>query len=215
MNCQQVQEELSIALLRRQPLDAEITAHCNMCPTCAADAQRLQPLVELLAAPERQAVLVGEQLRPEALDRLLAEASRRAHRRRGRWLVAVAAAVALLVPLGVVALHQISKAPTVEAVDRIVRSATNPATGVSAQVKVWPAEFGSGLNVSLTGVPAGTKCTLSVVKKDGTRQTAATWWASYQGAASVDGTVAASIKDIDRLEVLNDAGQVLVPVPLA
>lgn len=219
MNCQQAQEDVAIAVLTRQPVEAATVVHLETCPTCAAEAAQIRPLADLLAMAEPPTVLAGDQPDSGALDRLLGEAARRQHRRTGRWLGAVAASLVLAVPLGIVVAHQLgddsappSAVPTASAPTTVERTATNAATGVTANVKIWSKAWGSGLTVSISGVTAGTKCTLSVVEKDGTRQTAATWWATYQGSASVDGGVAASVSDIARLEVLDDSGRVLVPV---
>ena len=71
------------------------------------------------------------------------------------------------------------------------------------------------MNLKVTGVQAGTSCTVVVVTKDGTRQTAATCWAQeYPGPASVDGTVAADVPAIDHVELVDTAsGKVLLRLP--
>ena len=96
----------------------------------------------------------------------------------------------------------------------IERTATDSTTGVSAQVRLWQEKQGSGLTVAISGVIPGTKCTVDVVQRDGSRQVAATWWATDAGTASVGGSVATHFADIARLEIVDASGKVLVPVPL-
>ena len=96
-------------------------------------------------------------------------------------------------------------------------TATNLSTGVSGQVTLARSSWGSAMTLQVRGVRAGTSCTVVVVTKNGTRQTAATWWAQvYPGPATVDGTVAADVPTISRVDLLDTAsGQVLLTVPVS
>jgi hypothetical protein len=215
VNCQEVQEELAVAVLTRQPADPAAVAHLAGCPTCAAEAEHLAPVVRLLAVAEPPSAMASSNPTPAALHRLLDEAARRRRRRTGRWVVSVAAALVLAVPIGIVVAHRVSAPdPVVAARTSIERTATDPVTGVSAQVRLWQEKSGSGLTVAISGVKPGTRCTVDVVQRDGSRQAAATWWATYGGTASVAGSVAAPVSDIARLEIVDGTGKVLVPIPL-
>ena len=215
MNCQQVQEELAVAVLTRQPVDPEAAAHVVGCAACTAEAAGIAPMVDLLALAEPPSLLATDHPRPEVLDRLLDEAARRRRRRTGRWLVSVAAALVFAVSFGLWMAHR-AAAPeaVVAAPTSIERTATDSTTGVSAQVRLWQEKQGSGLTVAISGVIPGTKCTVDVVQRDGSRQVAATWWATDAGTASVGGSVATHFADIARLEIVDASGKVLVPVPL-
>ncbi len=215
MNCQQVQEELAVALLTRQPADPAAAEHVAGCAACSAEAAELAPMEQLLSIGELPSALETDLPSPAALHRLLEEAARRRRWRTGRWLVAVAAALVLAVPIGLVIARQAAAPEQVVAgPTSIQRTATDSATGVSAQVKLWREGSGSGLTVSISGVKPGTKCTVDLVKLDGSRVTAATWWATYAGTASVGGSVGAPMSDIVRLEIVDGSGRLLVPIPL-
>ncbi len=219
MTCEQVREEAAVRLLTGGPPDPEVEAHLAGCDTCRDEVTRLLPLPGLLAGAVTQVGLMDEPPPGDALlERLLAAAAAERRRRRARvWTVAaasVAAVAVLAVPTTVVLLHR-SDTQAVASAGQVRASATDATSGVSGEVTLGPSSWGSAVTLKVTGVRAGTSCTVVVVTKDGTRQTAATWWAQYPGPATVEGTVAAALPAIDRVDLVDTAsGGVLLALPV-
>lgn len=95
--------------------------------------------------------------------------------------------------------------------DHVV-AATDADTGVRAEVGMEEVGWGTRLTLALSGVPEGARCRLDAVGPDGSRETAASWQATYHGTAHVDGGVAFAPGDIARFEVVTLDGEHLVTV---
>jgi len=221
VTCEQVRESAAVRLLTGGPPDAAVEAHVEDCAGCRAELDLMTPLPGLLAT----AAAAVEQLdapppSDELLERLLNAAAYERHRRRRRSafvaVVGVAAAALIAVPVAVAATHRNDSPPGSTISDRVHASATNAVTGVSGDVTLGRSSWGSAVDLTVSGVQAGTSCTVVVVTKDGSRQTAATWWAQeYPGPASVEGTVAAGLPTIDHVELVDTAsGKVLLALPV-
>ncbi|WP_377273620.1 zf-HC2 domain-containing protein [Peterkaempfera sp. SMS 1(5)a] len=155
------------------------------------------------------------------LDRLLQQA---AARRRRTWrlqlagaaasltFIAAAAGGTWLAAVGSVGSQAAPPGPTAPAALRSF-SGSDPTTGVSASVKVWPSAWGSVLQVSAKGAPAGITCRLEAVGPGGARAEGATWRAGeYPSGTTVPGAVAMFPGAIDHFEILADNGQRLVTI---
>jgi hypothetical protein len=214
VTCQEAGENIAVAVLTRSDLDAATATHLQGCADCRREHESMTALPALLD-------LVGpgsapEPAPPELLDRLLVVAAEQRRGRRRTGLLAAAASVVVLVALaafGLVAIRN-DTTPPVFSSPVIDRQAADPVTGVSAHVWVRPGAWGSRIRVSIDGVKPDTTCTLTVIGVDGHREVAATWKASYAGTASVDGTVSGPPASLAELEVADQTGHVLVPVPL-
>ncbi|MFB6713131.1 MULTISPECIES: anti-sigma factor family protein [unclassified Streptomyces] len=183
-------------------------------------ADRLVRRAAATAQPQPAAAVVPQRSR---LDRLLQQA---ASRRRTVWrrqLAAVAAAMTFVAAaasggtwLATVAStsSQVAQpAATTPAPSRTL-SASDPATGVSASVKVSPAAWGSALQVSAKGAPPGITCRLQAVGVTGDAATAATWQAGkYPGGAVISGTVPMSPGTISHFDIYAGNGQKLLTIP--
>ncbi|RVX46944.1 putative zinc finger protein [Nonomuraea polychroma] len=92
----------------------------------------------------------------------------------------------------------------------------NAAKGYNAIVMAWPLSGGgTELGVRVTGVPAGTTCSLVVVDKDGRRDATESWVVSregYQDKPAFKSKTTVSMRDIARFEVVDQTGKVLVRV---
>ncbi|WP_459740385.1 zf-HC2 domain-containing protein [Streptomyces sp. E-15] len=156
-----------------------------------------------------------------ALERLLQQA---ATRRRRTWrlqlagaaaslvLVAAAAGGTWLAAVGTVGSVATPPGASTSAVTRTF-SGTDSSTGVSASVKVSPSAWGSVLQVTAKGAPAGTTCRLQAVGPGGTRAYAGTWWAGqYPPGTVIPGAVAMTPEAIQHFEILGDDGQKLVTI---
>ncbi|MFJ7204016.1 zf-HC2 domain-containing protein [Streptomyces sp. NPDC098789] len=100
-----------------------------------------------------------------------------------------------------------------------VASATDARSGARMTVQVTPAARWVRVRAAVTGVPAGERCLLVVVARDGTRTTAGSWVVGGQenGAgkgAALDGSAAVDPADVKEVVVQNEAGTSFVSVPL-
>ncbi|MGW1162031.1 zf-HC2 domain-containing protein [Streptomyces sp. NPDC002513] len=155
------------------------------------------------------------------LERLLQQA---AARRRRTWrlqlagaaasltFIAAAAGGTWLAAIGTVGSVATPPGPTAPTAWRTF-SGSDPTTGVSASVKVSPSAWGSVLQVSAKGAPAGITCRLQAVGPGGVRTDGATWRAGeYPPGTTIPGAVAMSPGAIDHFEILADNGQKLVTI---
>ncbi|MGW5062255.1 anti-sigma factor family protein [Streptomyces sp. NPDC004096] len=153
------------------------------------------------------------------LDRLLRQA---AARRRRTWRLQLAGAAASLTFLaaavggtwlatvGSVSSEATPPGPTAPAPLRTF-TGHDPTTGVSATVKVSPSAWGSTLQVSAKGAPAGITCRLKVVGTGGATADGATWRAgSYPSATTIPGSAPMAPDEIGHLEIVAGNGQKLV-----
>ncbi|MFF7356494.1 MULTISPECIES: anti-sigma factor family protein [Streptomyces] len=161
---------------------------------------------------------------PEAglLDRMLRQAAAR-RRRTWRWQLAGAAASLTLVAGaavggtwlavgGPVAGQATRPAPVTPAPSRIF-SGSDPTTGVTASVRVSPSAWGSVLQVSARGAPAGITCRLQAIGTGGTRADAATWRAGeYPVGTTIPGAVPMPPSAIEHFEIVAGDGQKLVTI---
>lgn len=188
---------------------AGLEAHLSDCDSCAAEMADLAGLADLLAlaTPDRVgAVPAG----PDAgfADRLVAAAAHRQRLRRRRWL-AGAAAAAIVVGAAATAGAELVGSPA-----GTPAHAAATAGGVSARVTLQPRASGTAITVQVSGVPAGQECVLLAVARDGRREIAGTWRASYAGTAAVQGTTAIPEGQLVRLVVDTSDGHQLVAVPV-
>ncbi|MEV6029492.1 hypothetical protein AB0L95_42230, partial [Streptomyces sp. NPDC052036] len=90
---------------------------------------------------------------------------------------------------------------------------SDPATGVSASVKVSPAAWGSVLQVSAKGAPAGITCRLQAIGSGGARADGAAWRAGeYPPGTTIPGAVPMSPGAIEHFEIIAGNGQKLVTI---
>jgi hypothetical protein len=153
------------------------------------------------------------------LERLLQQA---AARRRRTWRLQLAGAAASLTfiaaavggtwlaAVGSVGSQATRHGPTAPTAWRTF-SGSDPATGVTASVKVSPSAWGSVLQVSAKGAPAGITCRLQAVGPGGARADGATWRAGeYPPGTTIPGAVAMSPGVIEHFEIVAGNGQKLV-----
>ncbi|MEV6839035.1 zf-HC2 domain-containing protein [Streptomyces sp. NPDC051133] len=206
--------------------EAEVEASGRTAPTADGDlADRLVaraaegahgPLPERPATPAVSPVPTGG-----LLERLLQQA---ASRRRRTWrlqlagaaasvmFIAAAAGGTWLAAVGSVGSQAAPPGPTAPAAYRTF-SGNDPATGVSASVKVSPSSWGSVVQVSARGAPAGITCWLQAVGPGGARTNVASWRAGgYPPGTTIQGAVAMSPGAIEHFEIHAGNGQKLVTI---
>lgn len=193
-----------------------------------ADAELADRLVARAAEsaqgspPGRPAAAGAPQAREAGvLERLLQQA---AARRRKTWRLQLAGAAASLMLLagavggtwlatiGSVVSEATPPGPTIPAPSRTF-SGHDPTTGVTASVKVSPSAWGSVLQASAKGAPAGITCRLQAVGSGGVRADGATWRAGeYPPGTTVPGAVPMSPGAIEHFEIVAGNGQRLVTI---
>ncbi|WP_326565814.1 zf-HC2 domain-containing protein [Amycolatopsis rhabdoformis] len=179
----------------------DVEQHLTTCAECREEVESLREMQEFLGALPPEALLDGP---PDDADLLLQRTLRQIRsesagaRGRGRILAASAAVVVAAAALGAgvlvgksgdggagtaVASPPISAPATVAPGTRNAVGAS--ASGARLNVAVSPAVGWIQLNASVTGIPAGQKCRLVVVGKDGSREIAGNWLVSKK--AETDG----------------------------
>ncbi|AOR37603.1 hypothetical protein BFF78_38905 [Streptomyces fodineus] len=161
---------------------------------------------------------------PEAglLDRMLQQAAARRRRTWRRQLAGALATLALVAGAAVggtwlaisasVTGQATRPAPVTQAPVRTF-SGSDPTTGVTASVRVSPSAWGSVLQVSAHGAPAGITCRLQAVGPGGVRADAATWRAgAYPAGTTIPGAVPMSPAAIEHFEIVSGGGQKLVTI---
>jgi len=221
VSCAQVQAALGAYVLGTldDPAEREgVRAHLEQCAGCRAEhaeLARLPGLLDLITAEE--AVAGPPTAGSELLDRLLRRvAVERVAARRRRVLAVAAAVVAVLVaPALAVSLTLAAGddgppggGPTADV--RTV-AATDEQTGVGMRVTLQEVGWGTRLTLALDGVRPGERCRLVVIGRDGSRDVAASWHATYDGTVGrVDGATALSPAEVRRLVVETSSGERLV-----
>ncbi|WP_269856087.1 anti-sigma factor family protein [Streptomyces sp. RPT161] len=184
-------------------------------------ADRAQPSPQLAAPPAEPSV--PQVSGPGPLEQLLQKATVRRRTTRRRQLVSVAAAMTLmaaaasggtlLATLGSAG-SEVAQSGTTSSAPVRTFSGINPATGVSASVRVSPAVWGSTVQVSADGVPPGITCRLQAVGVTGVKATAATWQSgTYSGSATISGTVPMDPGSIGHFDMYATNGQKLLTIP--
>jgi anti-sigma factor RsiW len=175
----------------------EVDRHLAGCERCRTEFAELAEVRAALDALPPEALLDGP---PEDGELLLRRTLRAARIERGATglparLSMVAAAVLAVVAVGAGVLVGRGTAPqplavpsaaTVAPPGTEIASATDPASGARLTVRVEPAAGWVRVHAAVTGIPAGQRCRLVVVGRDGTREVAGSWLVSPTAAR--DGT---------------------------
>jgi predicted anti-sigma-YlaC factor YlaD len=207
MSCPNRRGELAAYLLGALD-DSErvgLRDHLAGCADCRAEFDELAPLPGLLSR-----ISVDELTRdavspdPGFTDRTMAAAAARQRQARRRL---AGAAAAILVAAGATAIGvtAATRSPTMATI-----RAANPVTGVHGEVQLLPRAVGTQLDVTVTGLATHQWCVMVVVGRDGTRQTAASWQATYTGSASIQGTTAIPESQVSAVVVETPSGSPLL-----
>lgn len=198
------------------PEEQLVRDHLESCAACSAEFADLGRTASALALVDL-ADVIGPAEAPDNLPRLLAQV--RAFRRRRRLAaLAVAASVAVLAGIGGLVAGGDGELPVSEPPP--VASVSAEEAGVSLAVDAWDKGWGTALRAEISGVPAGSRCSLVAVGQDGTREIAASWvvpGSGYEGngALTVDGAVGLRSGDVDHFAVVTADGSTLVTVAAA
>jgi anti-sigma factor RsiW len=196
---------------------AEVDEHLHHCAQCRAE------LAELAALPSMLDQLTIDDINAEPVtlpddlfDRVAARAraddeadappAARKHRPRRAVLLAVAAVLAVFAAVG------ITVGTLVTHGQPSGYSATQ--AGIHMHVALTSQTSGTGLRVTVSGLPRNEQCRLIAVSSDGTRDLAGSWSATYYGQAQVTGSTVIPRSELSRLVLLGTQGQHLVTVPV-
>lgn len=176
----------------------EFERHLATCDECASAVASFAPLPGLIAQVEPADL----EHRPDPVRAdLIAARARREHqnlsRSRQTWRFAAVAGAAAAAVLAILLVSPLGSddVPVPEQAT-ITDSATDTAT-----VTTLDHEWGTELNVELTGLPMRSFYQLWAIDTEGTWSTAATWKASPDGTAVVTGAIAANDARIERIVV--------------
>ncbi|WP_216215226.1 zf-HC2 domain-containing protein [Amycolatopsis aidingensis] len=208
-----------------------VQQHLASCPTCRAELEGLMEVREMMGELPAEALLHGP---PESSELVLGRTLRQvrreavAGRTRGRLLTGVAAAIVVGLVLAVGFLvgqnstgtTNVAQPPSVTGTalpeGTQVVSGTDPETGARMTARVTPAAGWVRVNASVSGIPAGEKCLLLVVDKEGKRRIAGSWVVSAKGAAegtTLDGSAIVRPSEVTAIEVTNVSGARFVSAP--
>jgi anti-sigma factor RsiW len=211
----------------------QVEDHLADCAECRAEVGSLREWTAALEAVPEAMLLDGppddaDLLLQRTLREIRAESSGRRHRRTAMLTLVAAAVVAVALVGGVLtgrstapdrplarattAAPQPSTAPGTR-----LASATDPATGARLSVAVVPAAGWVRVNATVGGIPAGERCRLEVVGRDGTPVLAGSWLVSPAGAAdgtTLNGSALIDPAQVVAVQVVTTTGKRYVTVPV-
>ncbi|MFE5401886.1 zf-HC2 domain-containing protein [Streptomyces sp. NPDC056580] len=184
--------------------------HLMECPRCAAQVTEFGPAARQLMLYRRATprfVQPVAQPGPRLLERLLGELALRHRVRHRRLLYGLAASVVLAVAGPGVVLHAAHGAPAAR-----VTAATDPGTGVWAQVTTEDGDLGSRMRLDVKDGSGPHSCRLVVVGRDGSEQTVSGWTVGARDSGTTTTMAGSSMRpdQIARYDVRTADGQPLV-----
>jgi anti-sigma factor ChrR (cupin superfamily) len=200
-----------------------VEAHIAVCWPCRQEWEELRAMAELLDEVPPEALLEGPPDGDLVLQRTLRQmrAETRAARRRRLVGGAAAAAAALAVVLGGGVLVGRATAPEPSVLAQppapggTVLIGTGPG-GAELTATVTPAAGWVRLTATVDGVPAGQRCRLVVVARNGTRAVAGSWLVSPAGehdGTTMHGSAIVAPDQVAAVLVENEAGREFVVAP--
>ncbi|MEO3753282.1 zf-HC2 domain-containing protein [Streptomyces sp. B6B3] len=190
-----------------------VEAHLAGCAACRDELADAEPLHDLLRSLPPEAAGRAPASRPEAtpgLDSLLhtLRAEKVRARRRGRQLMASAAAVVLLAlgGLGVTLLRD-AETPGGTPSGPSVSFVAGGETATSGRAVLTGKPWGTEVDVQLADLPAGGPFVLEVTGIDGAVERAATWSETAAAEASLVGASSLRPSDIEVMRVVDHEGR--------
>ncbi|MEV7413908.1 zf-HC2 domain-containing protein [Streptomyces sp. NPDC089919] len=212
-----------------------VAEHLTGCAECTGEAAGLREVARALGEVPPEIFLEGppedgDLLLQRTLRQVRQERSSRLRRRRALVGLAAAASLAAVFWLGArtgrttepVAVPP-APAPTAPAATlpagTRVAEATDASTGARLTVQVVPAAHWVRLHAAVTGIPAGERCRLVVLSRDGGRAVAGGWVVGARAdgegrGAALDGTAAVDPARVRGVLVENESGRRFVAVML-
>ncbi|MFC4466533.1 zf-HC2 domain-containing protein [Streptomyces xiangluensis] len=173
--------------------------HLMECPQCAMQIRELAPTTRSLRAyAEATPRTVNPMTRPgpALLDRLLEDVARSRRKGRTRWLFAVAAAVVIAVGGPAVAVLAGGSDADGQRV-----AATDPGTGVWAEVTTHDRAWGSDIDFMVKGISEPQPCELVAIGSDGSEETLMNWQAGGGTPSPMQASASMNTDEITGYEV--------------
>ncbi len=181
---------------------ARVRRHLRRCRDCRADYTDLVPVrdwLDRLSPADGMPAPTGTHRFPP-LEPVLP-----LRRRWRRWWLAAGAAAACLAA-AVALTVQVTVHPA-----RPAFGGYDRATGVHGLAHLHPTATGTQIDLSVSGLPAGERCTLIAVSAAGAA-VASTWNAAYDGTAHITGTSAIPASRLTWLRVESPAHRLLLSI---
>ncbi|MGW2741814.1 zf-HC2 domain-containing protein [Streptomyces sp. NPDC001450] len=184
--------------------------HLMECPQCAAQVTEFGPTARQLMLYRRSTprfVHPMAQPGPRLLDRLMGELAHRHRARRRRFLYGLAASVVLAVAGPGLMVYAGHEEPSAR-----VTAATDPRTGVWAQVTTEDGYSGSRMRLEVKDGSGPHSCRLVVIGNDGSEQVVSGWNVHTHDSGTTTTTAGSTLHpdEIARYEVRTAEGQPLV-----
>jgi hypothetical protein len=185
----------------------EVRDHLSACPACAAEYAELKRLPQALDRVTLEDLHASPSVTPspDLFDRVSSAAAAEDRRVRRRWLLVVAA-VAVLFLGGVGTMVWVNQDNT--------RSVVAGDVHVTVRTDGDKSGDGTILDITASGLPPRSNCHLVVVDEEGTRHDAGSWMVDYEGDSSYRGWADVPESEVAELEMRDDAGDLIVHVPL-
>ncbi|MEV8504222.1 zf-HC2 domain-containing protein [Actinoplanes sp. NPDC051475] len=202
----------------------EVEEHLAGCDECRAEVESLREWTMALEAVPEAMLLDGppddaDLLLQRTLRQIRNESAGRRHRRTALVGAAAAVVVGLSVASGVVVGHSTAppkaqpvptqSVPTT-APGTKTATAVDPVTKARITVAVAPAPGWVRVKAAVSGIPAGERCRLEVVARDGTAILAGSWVVSATGAAdgtTLDGSALVPPDQVASVRVVTEGGK--------
>jgi hypothetical protein len=189
--------------------------HVDACAMCRREYEELREMTGVLGELPPEAFLDGPPDGDLVLQRTLRQIRTETGTRRRRKLLGLVAAAAVVVAAvagGGVAIGRASVPlvpPPGSAVGALVLTGTG-AGGATLRTTLGPTGGWVRLTASVTGIPAGKRCRILVVARNGSQEIAGSWVVSATPGGSVDGSAAVALPDVAAVVVQDDAGHEFV-----
>lgn len=204
----------------------EVEEHLAGCDECRAEVESLREWTMALEAVPEAMLLDGppddaDLLLQRTLRQIRNESAGRRHRRTALVGAAAAVVVGLSVASGVVVGHSTvpdngiaQPVPTLSvpttAPGTRTATAVDPVTKAGITVAIAPSPGWVRVKAAVSGIPAGERCRLEVVARDGTAVLAGSWVVSAKGAAdgtTLDGSALVPPDQVASVRVVTEGGK--------
>lgn len=190
--------------------------HLTGCAMCRREYEELTEMTGVLGELPPEAFLDGppdgDLVLQRTLRQIRAETGVRRRRRVLSRVVAAAVVVAAFAGGGV-AIGRASVPlvpPPGSSVGAVMLTGSGPG-GVTMRATLGPAANWVRLTASVAGIPAGERCRILVVSRNGSKEVAGSWVVSgTPGGVTLDGSAAVALPDIVAVAVQNEAGKEFV-----
>lgn len=198
-----------------------VEQHLAGCVACRSEWSELRDTAALLDGVPPEMFLDGppdgDLMLQRTLRQVRTETGAQRRRRRLGLLAAAVAVVAALLGAGAYAGAVLAPEPAVVAAPAGARTAEGTQGGVTMSATITPAAGWVRLAATVRGIPAGERCSLIVVGRDGSEHVAGSWQVGTPGPAgppNLQGSTIIEPADVAAVTVRNDAGRDFITLPV-